>query len=281
VLDGIERALDLAIRDTAPLVVASKADHFAFGAYLDDAMDAAATGATAPLERALRRYQSTMLRLRYSVVPTVAAVRGVAISGGCEVLMHCTHVVLHSRSVVGLAEASVGVVPGGGGLKELALRASSSGGDLAASIESAFDTVAAARLARGADQAIELGWLAPASTTVDDHPFTTACGIAASLGATHRPPPANPRMRVAGAAVASRLIEKQRLACDAGTIGAHQLIVDSAVARVLTGGASANGSCSETEMLALEREVFLPLATSAATQQRFAHLRATGEVLRN
>ena len=281
VLDAIERALDIAICDATALVIASRAEHFAWGASLDDVMDTAWRGDTAPLERALFRYQQTMLRLRHSPVPTVAAVRGVAISGGCEVLMHCTHVVLHPRSVVGLAEASVGVVPGGGGLKELALRASRSAKDLSGAIEAAFDVVASTRLGRGPEQAMELGWLERETTTIADHPFTQACLIGAKLIETHRPPQFDPPMRVAGAAVARRLIDKQRRARDAGTIGAHQLVVDTALAHVLTGGESAGGLRTEAAMLALEREAFLPLAASAATQQRFAHLRATGEPLRN
>lgn len=276
VLDAIERALDVAMQEGSGLVIASRAGHFAFGANIDDGMLAASHGDTVPLERTLHRYQLTMLRLRHSPVPTVAAVRGVAISGGCEVLMHCTHVVLHPRSVVGLAEAGVGVVPGGGGLKELALRAAG-GGD----IEGAFDLVATTRLARSAVETTELGWLDRANVTIADHPFTEACRIGATLRASHRAPLPNPRLRVAGPATARRLIEKQRRAHDAGTISAHQLVVDSALAYVLTGGNAPGDERTEVEMLALEREAFLPLATSVGTQQRFAHLRATGELLKN
>ena len=281
VLDAMERALEAAAREGAALVIASDTEHFAWGANLDDALEAAARGDAAPLERALERYQQTMLRLRHATIPTIAAVRGVAISGGCEVLMHCTHVVLHRRCVVGLAEASVGVVPGGGGLKELALRAARAGGDPAAPLEAAFDAVAATRLARGPEEAVQLGWLEPASTTVAADPLVEACRIGVELRSTYRPPASNPRMRVAGPRTAQRLVEKQRRARDAGAIGAHQFEVDRALAYVLTGGNVAVDERDEREMLALEREAFLPLAMSGPTQQRLAHLRETGQVLRN
>jgi 3-hydroxyacyl-CoA dehydrogenase len=181
VLDSMERALDGAAREGAALVIASGAEHFAWGADLHDAMEAAGRGDVGPLERALQRYQQTMLRLRHATVPTVAAVRGVAISGGCEVLMHCTHVVLHRSCVVGLAEASIGVVPGGGGLKELVLRAARSEGDLAVAIEAAFDTVAATRLARGPEEAVELGWLEADATTIAADPVVEACRVGVEL----------------------------------------------------------------------------------------------------
>ena len=126
---------------------------------------------------------------------------------------------------------------------------------------------------------MQLGWLD--GTTVADRPLREACRIGAALRATHRPPPANPRMRVAGPQIAQRLVERQRRACAAGEIGAHQLVIDCAIAHVLTGGNAPGDERDEAEMLALEREAFLPLATSAATQQRLAHLRATGQVLRN
>src|SRR5262245_3346119 len=114
VLDALARAVTEAERGFATLVIASSNAHFAFGANLDGALDAAADGRPEVLDAALEAYQRTMLRLRHASVPTVAAVRGVAISGGCEVLMHCTRVVAHAESRIGLAEPSVGVVPGGG-----------------------------------------------------------------------------------------------------------------------------------------------------------------------
>jgi 3-hydroxyacyl-CoA dehydrogenase len=113
VLDALERALDLAEQAFAPLVVASESEHFAFGANLDRALAAAANGRPEVLDAALERYQRTMLRLRHASVPTVAAVRGLAVSGGCELLMHCTRVVEHPQSFVGLGETSIGLIGGG------------------------------------------------------------------------------------------------------------------------------------------------------------------------
>ena len=101
VLDGLERAVVEAEHRSVPLIVTSASKHFAFGADLDAALAEAAFGRVAMLDDALRNYQRVMLRIRYASIPVVAAVTGVAVSGGCEVLMHCARVVTHAgaRSV--------------------------------------------------------------------------------------------------------------------------------------------------------------------------------------
>ena len=280
VLDAFHRALDIAEHDAVPLVVTTAAEHFALGADLDAELAAAADGRTHALERLLDRYQRTMLRLRHASVPTLAAVRGAAISGGCEVVMHCTHAVVNPYSGIGLGEASIGVMPGGGGVKEFALRAARSD-DPAAAIEAAFGVIAAGRVGRGIDQALQLGFLdASAMTRSSDH-VEAAKRIGLELLAGHRPPAANPRFRVAGPAMIARLVERQRIAHGRGEIGPHQFEVDSRIAWVLCGGDAPGTERDEADLLAYERERFLELAQMAATQARLAHFATTGELLRN
>jgi 3-hydroxyacyl-CoA dehydrogenase len=280
VLDALERGVAEAERAGAPFVVASQREHFAFGATLDDAFDAAADGAPEVLDRALDRYQSVMLALRHARVPTVAAVRGVAISGGCEVLMHCTRVVAHRAVSIGLMEGAVGVVPGGGGLKELAFRAAASG-ERDAHVAAAVETVGTATVGRGGANARRLGFLTEADVIDAPDPVADAITLGLSLIATHVPPSRNPRCRVAGPAFRNRLVDMQRARHVAGELTTHQLDINGRIADVLCGGDAPGEERSEQELLALERRHFLVLAANPLTQKRLEHLRATGTLLRN
>jgi len=280
ILDAFHRALDACERDRLPLVITSGAEHFAMGADLDAELAAAADGRTEALERLLERYQRTMLRLRHGSVPTVAAVHGAAISGGCEVVMHCTHAVVHDYSGIGLGEASIGVIPGGGGVKEFALRASQSS-DPTAAIEDAFDVISVGRVGRGIDESLQFGFLDAAALTRSNDHVATAKRVGMDLAATHRPPAANPRFAVAGPDMIERLVARMRPARDRGEIGPHQLEVGSRIAWVLCGGDDAKPERSEAEMLEFERAKFLELIGMPGTQARLEHFNETGTLLRN
>jgi 3-hydroxyacyl-CoA dehydrogenase len=281
VLDGFERAIALAESDFQMLVIESQ-QNFAYGADLDAAFDAVAAGRPDVLDRALDRYQRTMLALRHAAIPTIAVTRGVAISGGCEVLMHCTRVVAAPTSPIGLVETSVGVLPGGGGVKEMARRAmlSTDGGDLYPALERAFKVLAAAQIVRARD-AKALNLLTE-NDVVDDGDLLA---IAKELGRSlqrdgYRPPPRNPTIRVGGADALERLLESGR--GDGGSgLTAHQLRINAHVAEVLCGGGGPARDVSEQTLLDLERSHFIALAQTHETQARLEHLRATGTVLRN
>jgi 3-hydroxyacyl-CoA dehydrogenase len=280
ILDALHRALDIAERDRLPLVIASAAEHFAMGADLDAELAAAADGNTEALERTLARYQRTMLRLRHASVPTVAALRGAAISGGCEVVMHCARVVANPFSGIGLGEASIGVVPGGGGVKEFALRATHTS-DLPAAIDAAFDVIANGRIARGVDDALALGFLEAATLIRADDHVASAVRVGLALIADFRPPAPNPRFGIAGPDVKKRLIELQRGRLEHGEITAHQFEVNSLIAWVICGGDAPGLYRDEADLLAYERAKFRELVAMPLTQARIAHLVATGEILRN
>ena len=152
VLDAYHRAIALAEARFEMLVIGEGQKDFAYGADLGDGLSAAIAGDTAPLDRLLHYYQQTMLALRHARVPTIAVSRGVAVSGGCEVLMHCTRVVATPKSPIGLAEASIGVMPAGGGVKEMARRTALRGIDgYTANLERAFSVLSGARIAYARD----------------------------------------------------------------------------------------------------------------------------------
>jgi 3-hydroxyacyl-CoA dehydrogenase len=281
VLEALERAVLAAERGFATLVVTATSEHFGFGAHLNVEFAAAALGDVTPLEAALERYQRVMLRLRHATVPTIAAVRGVAVSGACELLMHVTRVVAHSNSYIGLAEASVGVIPGGGGLKEFALRAARAE-DPAALLEQGFVTVCAATIARSALQAQQLGYLTPLDHIDAQEPLAEAIELGCALHAAgHVPPPRDPEFRGTGDELLTKLRAGQAQLLAEGALTRHQLEINVRIAEVLCGTAPAGSLRTEAELLALEREHFLVLIQTPPSQARLAHYRSTGTLLKN
>jgi 3-hydroxyacyl-CoA dehydrogenase len=280
VLEAFEQAVDAAERDAETLVIASMSDDFAFGADLGDAFAATMAGQPDVLDRALARYQRVMLRLRHATVPTVAAVRGVAVSGGCEVLMHCTRVVAHASSRIGLFEPSVGVIPGGGGLKEFARRAAAAP-DPGLAIARAFKRVAASTIVAPAD-AQSLGFLTGLDRVDATNPLEEAVELGLVLRAAgHTPPPPNPTFAVVGPQTEQRLCDSQRALFRDGKLGAHQLEINMRIANVLCGGDAPGTLRTEADLLALERKHFLVLAQMKPTQDRLMHMRDTGMPLAN
>lgn len=281
VLDAVERAADAAERSFATLVITSASRHFGFGAPLNEGAAALLRGEPQGLDAELARYQRTMLRLRHARVPTVAAVRGVAISGACELLMHCTRVVAYSNSRIGLAEPSWGVVPSGGGLKEFARRAAASA-DPDESIRQAFAIIARSTVSTTSQEAQQLGFLQPHDQVeTAPEPLAEAIQVGLALQASgYVAPPVNPAFRVSGDAVRRQLRAEQTELLDKGEITPHQFEINMRVAEVLCGGEAA-GVRTEAELLALERLHFVALAQMPLTQARQAHVRSTGKVLVN
>ena len=280
VLDAFHRAIGLAESRFEVLVIGEGQRDFAYGADLGDGVSAAAGGDTAPLDRLLHYYQQTMLALRHAGVPTIAVSRGVAVSGGCEVLMHCTRVVAAPKSPIGLAEASIGVMPAGGGVKEMARRTALRGIDgYMANLERAFAVLSGARIAYARD-AEPFDLLTEHDVISDNEDLLS---VAKQLGRSllksgYQPPARNPLIRVAGADACERLIALQ--ATD-GTITPHQRRVNADIARVLCGGDGVARDVTEQHLLDLERRYFLELVQTPLTQARFAHLRNTGTALEN
>ncbi|MBN9127465.1 MAG: 3-hydroxyacyl-CoA dehydrogenase, partial [Nitrosospira sp.] len=205
VLEGIQQAIDEAERNWRALIIWQTEPPFSAGANLQKATerlksgeppsafsmfarklrrsaqsavlkaarslnlaDALMAGKLAEVEAMVAQFQQTSLDLRYSMIPTVAAVDGLALGGGCEFVMHCDRAVATMESYIGLVEAGVGLLPAGGGCKELALRASQEAkeGDPFPLLKNYFQNVATAKLAKSAEQAKEIGYLRQADTVV-------------------------------------------------------------------------------------------------------------------
>jgi 3-hydroxyacyl-CoA dehydrogenase len=293
VLDGLERAIERAEREHAGLVIWQPKEPFSLGANLAGVEPDARAGRWNVVEAIVARFQATSQRLRYSLVPTVAAVRGMALGGSCEFILHCDRTVAALESYIGLVEAAVGLLPAGAGCKELAVRAAREaargavGGQLDhfPFLRSYFQQVAMAKVSKSARNAQELGYLRPSDVVVPNaHEVlhVAICEARALAEAGYRPPLPARNVPVAGAtgiATLTMLLVNMR---DGGFISAHDFDVGRRIARVLCGGELAAGTAvDERWFLALEREEFMALVQSEKTMERIAHTLKTGKPLRN
>lgn len=239
------------------------------------------------VSKMIQQFQQTSQALRYSMIPTVAAVDGLALGGGCEFVMHCDRAVATLESYIGLVETGVGLLPAGGGCKEFALRAAQNAtdGDPFPQLKLYFQTVAMAELAKSAEQAKELGYLRRADTVVM-HRFEllhVAKMQALTLAeAGYRPPLRAREIPVAGntgiATIQSMLVNMR----EGGFISEHDYLIGGKVAHVMCGGDLTPGSLVDEDwFLELERTAFMELIATEKTQARIEHTLKTGKPLRN
>jgi len=286
VLKGLNRAIDEAEKNFDALVIWHEAP-FAVGANLKAALEALKAGKHDDFEKMVALFQQTSQRLKYALVPTVAAVEGLALGGGAEFVMHSQRVVAALESYVGLVEVGVGLLPAGGGLKEFAERAQAwaKGGDATAEIQRVFKMAAMAEVSKSAENAREMGFLKPSDVVVF-HPaelLHVAKAEARAMAASGvRPALAPAQIAVlgdTGAATLKMLLVNMKAG---GFISEHDYDISSRIAEILTGGAVEPGSLvDEKWLLDLERRHFVELGGTEKTQQRIEHMLKTGKPLRN
>jgi len=286
VLAGINRALDEAERHFDALVIWHEAP-FAVGADLKAAIESLKAGQFDEFERMVALFQHTSQRLKYSLVPTVAAVEGMALGGGCEFVMHAQGVVAALESYIGLVEAGVGLIPAGGGLKEFAERsvAWAKGGDAFPELARAFRQIAMGEVSTSAEHAREMGYLKPADVVVF-HPaellYVAKQQARAMAESGARPALAPARIPVAGGTGIATLKMMLVNMKEGGFISGHDYEVSSRIAEALCGGEVEPGSLvDERWLLDLERRNFVALAKMPKTQERIEHMLKSGKPLRN
>lgn len=288
VLDGLQEAIGIAERKFAGMVIWQPKEPFSAGADLAGALGALQAGKLAEFEAMVANFQATSQRIKYSLVPVVAAVRGLALGGGCEFQMHSAKTVAHLESYIGLVEAGVGLLPAGGGLKEIAVRASQAagpGGDVFAELKKTFETVAMAKVSNSAVNAKELGLLRATDKVIfNAHELLHVARreAAALAGSGYRPPLPARRVQVAGdVGIATfRMLLVNML--EGRFISPYDDEIATRIATVLCGGEVDRGTVVDEEwLLKLERRHFVELAQQEKTQARIAHMLKTGKPLRN
>ncbi|SMF39117.1 3-hydroxyacyl-CoA dehydrogenase/enoyl-CoA hydratase family protein [Pseudogulbenkiania subflava] len=286
VLEGLNQAINIAEARFKGLVLWQTEEPFSAGADLQSMLPAFMMGDWDSIDGIVNRFQATSMRLRYSQIPTVAATQGYAFGGGCEFVMHCDRVVAALESYIGLVEVGVGLLPGGGGCKEFALRASQEArGDVLAALKDYFMAIATAKVATSALEAQEIGFLRKSDCVVFNayELLYVAKQQALTLAeAGYRPPLKIKCFAVAGRSGAASIKGQLVNMLEGHFISEHDFTIASLIADVMTGGdLEAGTEVDEQWILDLERKAFMQLLKNSKTQDRIANMLTTGKPLRN
>jgi len=289
VTEGLSRAVDLAEAGYQGLVIWSGDEPFSVGADLQAVMPAFLAAGVSAIEDVEAELQRVMLKLRYAQVPVVAAVRGMALGGGCELLLHCAHRVVHLESYIGLVEVGVGLIPGAGGLTYIARRAAenaraSTGTDMLPFLSEGFKAAAMASVGTSALESRKLGYLLPSDTIVahKDELLYVAIGQAQALQRAGYRPPLKRLFPAAGRSVKATILGSLINMRDGGFISQHDFYIASQIAHVVCGGEVEAGTLvSEEYLMQLERQAFCSLIVHPKTQARIMGMLQTGKPLRN
>jgi len=288
VLQMLPLALTRAEREGVALVVGSQRAQFSAGADLMMLAMAIQMKRFGEIEKMVRSFQDATMALKCAQVPVVAAPYGLTLGGGCEFTMHATAALAHAETYMGLVEIGAGLLPAGGGTKELALRAvqaaSAVEADVGPFIARAFRTIGLARVSTCADELFAMGLLRSGDRVCMDldSQLGTAKAFALALVPTHRPAKPVTAFPAPGRSVAASLKSQLWNLEQGGEITAYERIIAARVADILCGGdVPAGALLSEQYLLDLEREGFLALCGEAKTLERIGHLLKTGKPLRN
>ncbi|SFK28356.1 3-hydroxyacyl-CoA dehydrogenase/enoyl-CoA hydratase family protein [Rhodanobacter glycinis] len=286
VLDGIQHAIGVAEEKLKAVVIWQTSEPFSAGADLKGALGLLKEGKFDDFEHMVANFQRTSMRIKHSLVPVVSAVRGLALGGGCEFQMHSARTVAALESYIGLVEAGVGLLPAGGGLHELAVRAAHSNpSDPFEALKKVFETVAMAKVSPSAMEAKNMGLLRDSDVVVFNayELLYVAKQVANALAESgYRPPLYQRAIPVAGD-VGTATFKASLANLQAGYFASpHDVEIATRIADTLCGGVIERGSTVDEEwLLALERKHFVELAKMEKTQARIAHTMTTGKPLRN
>ena len=287
VLAGVQKAIDIAEQQFQGLVVWQTKEPFSAGADLSGVLASLQEGRIEDFRTMIGQFQATSMRIKYAQIPVVAAVRGMALGGGCEFQMHAARTVFALESYIGLVEAGVGLLPAGGGLKEIAVRVGLNppNGDVHAGLKPYFEAVAMGKVSGSALEAKELK-LAREGDVVVFNAYellhVAKAQARAMAESAYRPPVAPKAIPVAGSIGIATFKMMLTNMHAGGFISDHDLEVSTRIATVLCGGDVDRGTLVDEQwLLDLEREHFVALAMMPKTQERIAYMLKNGKPLRN
>jgi len=290
VTEGLLKAVELAEQSYKGMVIWSPDEVFSAGANLEALMPVFMSKGAKGIAPEEKKLQDLMLRIRYAQVPVVAAVRGLALGGGCELAVHCARRVVHMESYIGLVEVGVGLLPGAGGLTYIARRAAemaaagNSGSDIFAFLKDGFTSAAMAKVGTSALESRDIGYVLDSDVIVShkDELLHVATQQVRALAESGYRAPVKAVFPVAGrngiATIKGQLANMR----DGGFISAHDFHIAVQIAEVVCGGDIDAGSLvTEDYLMTLERERFCALLEHPKSQERIMGMLSTGKPVRN
>lgn len=289
VLAGLNKAIDLAEKNHQGLIIGNQGANFSVGANIGMIFMMAVEQEYDELNAAIKYFQDTMMRMRYSSIPVISAPHGMSLGGACELSMHADKVVAAAETYMGLVEFGVGVIPGGGGSKEMALRASDTfnKGDVELNtLQEYFLTVGMAKVSSSAYEAFDLGLLQKGKDIIvvnKDRQIAIAKSHAKLMAETgYTLPVKRNDVKVLGKQALGLFLVGTDAMEASHYISEHDHKIANKLAYVMAGGDLSEPTLvSEQYLLDLEREAFLSLCTERKTLERIQHMLKTGKPLRN
>lgn len=289
VIEGINKAIDLAEKDYKGLVISNTGGNFSAGANVGMIFMMAAEQDYDELNFAVKSFQDTMMRVRYSNIPVIVAPHNMALGGGCELSMHSDKVVAHAELYMGLVEFGVGLIPGGGGSKEFAKRFSEElkDGDIKINrLRERFLSIGQAKVSTSAYEAFDLGYLRPGTDEVvvsREYQLTRAKAAALELAVKgYIAPKREKNITVLGQEGLGIIYVGANSMKSGHYMSEHDQVISEKLGWVMCGGdLSENTVVSEQYLLDLERKAFVELCQQRKTLERLESLVKSGKILRN
>ena len=276
-------------KDFEAMVIGNQAPNFSVGANLMLVLIGAQEGEWDDIHMAVRQFQRVNMAIKYAPRPVVAAPQGMALGGGCEISLHSARIHAAAEAYIGLVETGVGLVPGGGGTKEMLIRANEHAAgeedlDLFHALKPIFQNIAMAKVSTSGEEARSLGYLRPSDLIAmnRDRQIADAKATALAMVRAGYHPPAPVEIRVLGEEFLAATKLAIHMLMRGEFASAHDAVVARKVAYILAGGGiTAPQTVSEQYILDLEREAFVSLCGERKTQERIAYTLKTGKPLRN
>lgn len=288
ILSMIKKATKRAEEEGVGLVIANEGKNFSAGANLAMLATAISEGAFEDIDMMVRMFQNATMAIKYSRVPVVSAPFGMTLGGGCEVCLHSDVICAYAETYMGLVEVGVGLLPAGGGTKELAVRAIQDaefyGIDVSNLIFKYFQNIAQAKVSMGAHELYEMGYMRKGDTVTMnlDNLIYDAKQMVLSLANNYRPKKPLTELKAPGRSVASAIKSQLWNMMVGNYITEYERYMAGLIADVITGGDVSSGTLiTEQYLLDLEREKFLKLCGQRKTVERILSILKTGKPLRN